>query len=575
MPSELIVSGHQAPASRAAPLTEPFVFLVNPWEHSEPGGYLPPPSDCLGLNYIAAVLREAGYPLASFDGYVEPSAPEPIVDRIVRALEGHQHDHGRRPQLVLGFSFMCPTQLPHAEHIVRRLGERGWGAEHVMAGGQFAATSCHAFLHGYPTTFDSVVYGEGEETARDLLAALAGGRDWRQVPGVASRTAEGVQLVERDNPDVRALPRPARDSLPALLGRDGVVNLDTSRGCESNCTFCMSREILRSTPSRQRWRSRHAVEVVDEIEALVARGARRFNFTDENTIGNRSHRGRLIEMADEIRARNLDIEFNAYVRAQDVDPELLTTLQRAGLASVFVGIESFWPQTLRLLNKRVSEQTNLEAIRAVRSVSGLRLHFGLMTFHPWVSLAELRHNLRRMGDEVLGVPLTGPEMLKRLQQVMLIYRGTPSYQLAKRDGLLGQASRFDQGVCSYRLPEQPRQVLRFINRTLTPLMRPHHELFLLTQAPASERNEALVRRGHEVSTEIDRFLLDVVDGFAAALQAGATDAELEDRRRRAEARVAAWVQALERLVDRQQGARGPGLVDQPLDAFLEPVYAQR
>jgi hypothetical protein len=537
------------------------VYLVNPWQHVvAEGSYTPPPSDCLGMNYVASAMREAGYSVATCDAYVTRMQPEAIADDALRKADGRG--------VFLGFSFMCPSQLPHAELIVQRLREAGARLVHVTAGGQFAATSHGSLLREFPDTYDSMVYGEADTTARKLIDAVVAQQVWQDVPGVASRDGASICFERRrELPDLRAVPWPARDALPALVEHDGVVNIDTSRGCESSCIFCMSREILRHTATRDRWRSRSPKDVVDEIEWIHrTSGLRRFNFTDENTIGNRHERSRILELADEFEARGLDIRFNAYIRAQDVDEELLRRLHEVGLASVFIGVESFWQPTLDRLNKGIDVAANLEAIRTVRRVDGLRFYFGLMTFHPWVTLEEIRFNVETLRREVLGIPLTGPEILKRLLQVLLIYKGTPSYKLAKRDGLITKEARFDQGLCPYHLPEQARKLLRFIKRALGCLLQPQHEAFLVWSAPEHQADADLVARLHELNVRVDAAILDATDRFIRALEAEADQPELD--RIFDETRAQATDLAAELQREVAMSVRGVGPVDQPDEVFL-------
>lgn len=538
------------------------VCLVNTWQHTLDDGYQPPPSDNLGIGYVAAVLQQAGYDVAIFDAYITPADACNMAD----AIESRANRRG----IVLGFSLMCPSQLDPAAVIVRRLRSRGVHLRHVVAGGQFASTSYRFLLGEQGDVYDSVVYGEAEDTVLELMDTLVADGAWQDIPGVAWRDRDEIRLRRRQhNPDLRALPWPARHTLDALRARQGVVNIDTSRGCGSNCTFCMSRQILHHIPPAQRWRSRDPIDVVDEMEWIVqTSGNRRFNVTDENTVGDRTHRQRLLDLADEIESRRLRLEYNIYIRAQDVDAELLGRLRRAGLASAFVGIESFWQPTLDRLNKRVDVETNLQAIRTVRAIGGLRLYFGLMTFHPWVTLQEIRHNVRTLREEMLGVLLTGPEMLKRLLQVMLIYRGTPAYKMALRDGLVRTESRFDQGVCAYALPEDARRVLRMIKAGLIGLMQPQHELFLVATADDNRTDASLQAAVHALNLRAERHILDSVERCIEVIDAGAGQVELDGLTADMQRQTRALVAEIDTSVRSFPLGRGQRGVDQPDAVFL-------
>lgn len=47
------------------------------------------------------------------------------------------------------------------------------------------------------------------------------------------------------------------------------LRIQTSRGCEGNCTFCAESRIFDLDKHKNKWRGRSPKDVVDEIEHLV------------------------------------------------------------------------------------------------------------------------------------------------------------------------------------------------------------------------------------------------------------------------------------------------------------------
>ncbi len=93
------------------------------------------------------------------------------------------------------------------------------------------------------TAVDFIVFGEGEETFRDLLRQIAGERKYHFVFGLAYRKAgqaEPILNPGRPKLDLNAIPSPHRfaEDIPGLRNR--VTYFETSRGCPFSCQFCLS-----------------------------------------------------------------------------------------------------------------------------------------------------------------------------------------------------------------------------------------------------------------------------------------------------------------------------------------------
>ena len=522
------------------------VYLVNPWEHE--GAFInkiyqPPPDDCLGIGYIAAVLRDCGYKVRTFDAYVTPSSPKEIAEQIKKDANGCE--------VVLGFSLMEPIQVEHAELVTKLLRSDKVSLRHVMAGGQFASTNYRTLLLEFSETFQSVIHGEAENIIEEVMARIVEGQSVSGLPGVIIRDGEQISpFLPSQLPSLTHLPWPARDSLDALLKRQGIVNVDTSRGCGSSCIFCMSINVAKHHPSRKRWRSRTPSVIADEMEFLFrTHGVKKFNFTDENIMGDTTQRGRLLTLAEELQDRKLDIKFNAYFRAEDLDAEVLRCLQDAGLVSVFTGIESFYQPMLDRLNKKATEADNIHALRELHKLKGLRLSFGLMTYHPWTTMKEVLHNIRRIREEVLGLPLTGPEMIRRFLQVMYIYKGTPAYQLAKKQGLIKREPRFEQWCCDYYLPVKAQRLQSFVMGALEPITDPQHKLFLLWSANADNYDDATLQQIWQLTDVIENHVLDSVEHYVLSLEGNSENSELYDIARNTLARSKELISALNQMTE--------------------------
>ena len=79
-------------------------------------------------------------------------------------------------------------------------------------------------------------------------------------------------------------------------------------------------------------------------------------------------------------------------RAEYVEYELFRKLRDAGLFLVYMGLESGTEQGLRVLNKEMSVQENLAAVRTLKELE-LNVPYGFMLFDPSSTSESVRENL--------------------------------------------------------------------------------------------------------------------------------------------------------------------------------------
>jgi radical SAM superfamily enzyme YgiQ (UPF0313 family) len=132
---------------------------------------------------------------------------------------------------------------------------------------------------------DLVVFGEGEITFRDVLAAL---KDPASRPGAATLgSVQGVcwrdgKAVKRNAgrppiPDLSTIPSPyLSGSYGALLKDQDRVMVETARGCPYTCTFCFEPRGFAKV------RSFPVDRVKQELRSIVGAGVREVAFLDTN-----------------------------------------------------------------------------------------------------------------------------------------------------------------------------------------------------------------------------------------------------------------------------------------------------
>ncbi len=219
---------------------------------------------------------------------------------------------------------------------------------------------------------DFVVYGEGEETLLELVAALEkGGGGFFHIQGLAyARDGNVVRTPERPLiRDLDALPFPARHLLEldrySLAAPDGepMLTVLSSRGCPYNCSYCFKGIVGRT------YRQRSPESIVAELKHLKSTyGVRNFYFIDDLfTLSTK----RLVTISQMIVDEGLDIRWQCLGRVDRVTPESLEAMARGGCREIHYGIESGNPEVLAATGKRISLEQVRQAV-AWTAQSGIR-----------------------------------------------------------------------------------------------------------------------------------------------------------------------------------------------------------
>jgi len=262
---------------------------------------------------------------------------------------------------------------------------------HVTIGGYSATLDTQGLLD-HPRV-DSVVRGEGEAAIVELAKALQSGGDSDSIPSVATKQCV---TPPRRRDGLAGLPRPLRQEMFALAGRFPrdfrIALVSSSRGCAKSCSFCHVKAFYSSSPGPP-VRFRDPNDVVDEIEEL-AKGSYSANyiyFVDDDFIGGNFARAEAI--GRELCRRNLKLRFEIECRADHIDRDLFRLLKEAGLASVFIGIESFSQDVLNRFCKRMSVESNIAALETLADLD-ISYTIGMILFDRSTTIEDLRANVR-------------------------------------------------------------------------------------------------------------------------------------------------------------------------------------
>jgi len=365
------------------------VLLFNPPPNPDTGPQLH--LESLGLGYVAAsVRRELGksHEVTLWDC----SLVDKAMAHVPEVLDAVAPDY-----VGLSLSAMNAGQGVALAAQIRKRHPRA----KIIIGGILASSLPAEELACFSP--DAIIRGEGEmlvPKALELLEDAAAG--------------EVLELVQEQALDVDALAWPARDMLPWQLKMHAQASVAASRGCPYRCSFCS----IPKAGAVRKWRPRDIDDVVDEMVFLYKTyNVAHFYFVDDNFILNSKPSFLRAERFVKIVRDKLPcIRFGFMCRSSAIDKRLLKILKSAGLAGVFLGIESFSQTVLDRYNKKETVEEHIRAI-AVLNDLGITINPGFIFFDPWTRTSEIQETIRIM--KTMDFP-----SLQSMNSKLTCYRGT-------------------------------------------------------------------------------------------------------------------------------------------------------
>ena len=148
-----------------------------------------------------------------------------------------------------------------------------------------------------------------------------------------------------------------------LQDRDFYLGVQTKRGCPHNCCYCIYTVI-----EGKQVRINPADEVVAEIRQLYDRGIRNFWFTDAQFIPARRFIDDAIELLRKLIDAGMDdIHWAAYIRADNLTPELCDLMVKTGMNYFEIGITSGSQELVRKMRMGYNLRVVLENCRDLKA----------------------------------------------------------------------------------------------------------------------------------------------------------------------------------------------------------------
>ncbi|WP_410583904.1 B12-binding domain-containing radical SAM protein [Amycolatopsis sp. lyj-108] len=275
----------------------------------------------------------------------------------------------------------------------------------VLAGGSLTVRNETMLLERYPTLL--IARGAGEPTITDAMSHVHGDCDLASVRGIGYRGApRGGAIAIGTRPRHTAIQPnrlqddflPELDLLDATFARNGVAQLEISRGCTSHCSFCPrghKGSWSGGNTDSLTWMLAEIGRVADRHPAI----SRTLYVVDEEFIGRGADAvSRSLDIATTISNAGFTWESSCRID-QVVRPDrdrawhmerasMWRRLLSAGLRRMLFGVESGVTSILERFAKGSTAEQNALAIRTL-SALGVPTRFTYITFDHLMTADEL------------------------------------------------------------------------------------------------------------------------------------------------------------------------------------------
>ena len=315
--------------------------------------------------------------ITAFDETNTRVRPERIARLIARADAG-----------MVGLVGVQSNQYPRALDVARRLRQLG---VQVCIGG-FHVSGTLAMLPEMPPELR-----EAQALGISLFAGEAEGRLDQVLRDAWNGKLKPLYNYMDDLPNLEGTPVPILPAQRVQRTTGHLTSFDAGRGCPFQCSFCT---IINVQGRKSRRRSPDDIEQI--IRRNVAQGVNRFFITDDNFARNKDWEAvfdRLIVLRE---GEGMDIKFIIQVDTLcHRIPHFIEKAGRAGIARVFIGLESINPESLLAAKKRQNRITEYRKMLL-----------------DWKSVGTTTY-----AGYILGFPTDTPESL--LRDIAIIKRELP------------------------------------------------------------------------------------------------------------------------------------------------------
>jgi anaerobic magnesium-protoporphyrin IX monomethyl ester cyclase len=341
----------------------------------------------LGLAYLSAALKEAGYTCELLHMDLPGNSPQDLLDYVAR----------HKPRM-LGIKLMrrgLPTLIALAEEVKKI------SPSTLVVGGGPHARICQETIFTHTNGFDALLIGEGDRAITQIVEVAHGERTLHDVDNVVFHedgclVKSPISVIE----DLDALPLPDW-SLFDLERYPPIFLVSARKGCPYACAFCNYNfidshktvdihisesgaiRVTRSVRDRKRTLPSLRREILNNVERY---GVRLFGLTDSladpRTVS---------QVCDWLIEARLDTRWTSFGRIKHMD-RLFEKMAHAGWVSLWFGVESGSEKVLKRMNKHYTRADILQTLNTAHN-AGIQCSVGFVLGFPGEDESTLAETL--------------------------------------------------------------------------------------------------------------------------------------------------------------------------------------
>lgn len=275
---------------------------------------------------------------------------------------------------------------------------------------------------------DGVMYGEGEDTFREMMAVWNGEKNIEGVRGIGHRHEDGKAHVHLPRDFVNMSGLNFVYTRPEDF-KNKIIYYETSRGCPFQCSYCLS-----SVEKKVRFRDLELVK--KELKQFIDWEIPQVKFVDRTFNCRRKHSMEILKFikAHDKGKTNFHFEITADLLTEE-ELHFMAGL-RPGLIQLEIGVQSTNPETIKEIRRNVSFEKLKEIVKRIHAGKNIHQHLDLIAGLPFEDLERFKQSFNdvyalKPEQFQLGFlkVLKGSYMREKAEDYGLVYQPEPPYEV--------------------------------------------------------------------------------------------------------------------------------------------------
>ena len=275
---------------------------------------------------------------------------------------------------------------------------------------------------------NGIMYGEGEDTFREMMACWNGEKNLEDVLGIGHRQPDGKVHVHFPRDFVNMSQLNFVYKRPENF-KNKIIYYETSRGCPFQCSYCLS-----SVEKKVRFRDLELVK--RELQQFIDWEIPQVKFVDRTFNCRREHSMEIMRFikAHDKGKTNFHFEITADLLTEE-ELDFMAGL-RPGLIQLEIGVQSTNPETIKEIRRKVSFERLKEIVQRIHAGKNIHQHLDLIAGLPFEGLERFKQSF----NDVYGLKpeqfqlgflkvLKGSYIREKAADYDLIYQPEPPYEV--------------------------------------------------------------------------------------------------------------------------------------------------